>query len=130
MLASALIWIGVGVAALFVGWPLFQARLGGREPAAPDSLPPLERQKREALAAIKEAEFDRAMGKLSDDDFAQLTARYREQALIAMAALESAQATKTRPGGSAAYCPQCGGKLAPAANFCGGCGHALRPQAA
>src|SRR5690348_7915913 len=124
---GAVIWIGVGLVALFVGWPLVQARRGA-EPGDADALP-LERQKREALSAIKEAEFDRAMGKLSDTDFAQITQRYREQALAAMAALE---AGVTRGGGKArlAFCPQCGVKLAARANFCGGCGTSLRPQAA
>ena len=129
MLADVVIWIGVGAVALFVGWPLFQARLGAA-PAAPDALTPLERQKREALAAIKEAEFDRAMGKLSDEDFAQITGRYREQALVAMAALEAATTARPAGAGGLAFCPQCGGKLAATANFCGGCGHAIRPKAA
>lgn len=127
MLGTVLIWVGVAIAALYVGWPLFQARVGV-EPGDADALP-LERQKREALAAIKEAEFDRAMGKLSDEDFAQLTQRYREQALAAMTALERPPAAQ---GGAPrlAFCPQCGTKLAPRANFCGGCGHAVRPKAA
>lgn len=126
MIAGAVIWIGVGLVALFVGWPLVQARRGA-EPGDADALP-LERQKREALAAIKEAEFDRAMGKLSDADFAQITQRYRDQALTAMAGLESGAARGGAP--RLAFCPQCGGKLAPRANFCGGCGTSLRPQAA
>jgi hypothetical protein len=125
---GALIWIGVGLVALFVGWPLVQARRGA-EPGDADALP-LERQKREALAAIKEAEFDRAMGKLSDADFAQITQRYRDQALAAMAAMDAATPTR-RPGAARmAFCPQCGTKLPARANFCGGCGTALRPQAA
>ena len=128
-MVGALIWIGVGLVALFVGWPLLQARRGAEPGDAADALP-LERQKREALAAIKEAEFDRAMGKLSDVDFAQITQRYRDQALAAMAALE-AGTPAGRPGAPRlAFCPQCGTKLPPRANFCGGCGHALRPQAA
>jgi formate dehydrogenase maturation protein FdhE len=127
MLVTVLLWLAAAAVALFVAWPLLQARVG-REPADAESVSPLERQKREALAAIKEAEFDRTMGKLSDEDFAALTARYRAQAMAAMSALESAQ----RPSGTArlAYCPQCGGKLAARANFCGGCGHALRQRAA
>ena len=127
MVSTVMIWIGVAVAALYVGWPLMQARRGA-ETDDSDALP-LERQKREALAAIKEAEFDRAMGKLSDEDFVQITRRYRDQALAAMAALDRAGAVH---GGAPqlAFCPQCGTKLAARANFCGSCGHALRPKAA
>lgn len=129
MLTGILIWAGVAAVALFVGWPLFQARLGS-EPTAPDAVTPLEGQKREALAAIKEAEFDRAMGKLSDDDFAQITARYREQALAAMSALDAARSAPAPAGGGVTYCPQCGGKRTARANFCGACGHALGAKAA
>ena len=47
-----------------------------------------ERQKRQALAAIKEAELDYQMGKLSDEDLRSMRARFEAQALEAMAALE------------------------------------------
>ena len=128
-MVGVLIWAGVAVVALFVGWPLIQARRGAEPGDAADALP-LERQKREALAAIKEAEFDRAMGKLSDVDFAQITQRYREQALAAMAAMEAG--SKAAGGGKLqlAFCPHCGTKLQARANFCGSCGTSLRPQAA
>jgi len=127
MVITALMWAAVAAVALYVAWPLLQAR-AGREVGDADAVPPLERQKREALAAIKEAEFDRAMGKLSDEDFDALNARYRAQALAAINALAAA-----RPSGAAArqsYCPQCGAKRVTAANFCGGCGHDLRQRAA
>ena len=128
MLVSVLTWAGVVAAALFVGWPLLQARrgiaVGGDE-----GLSPLEREKREALAAIKEAEFDRAMGKLSEEDFATLTSRYRAQALAAMAALDAARPPAgSKPRGR--FCAQCGTPLTPAANFCPACGTATRGEAA
>src|SRR3954468_5708383 len=37
-----------------------------------------------ALRALKEIEFDRATGKLSDSDYDQLKAKYTEAALVAM----------------------------------------------
>jgi hypothetical protein len=49
----------------------------------------LEREKTAALLAIREAEFDRAMGKLSEDDYAQLRGFYEQRALAALAALGS-----------------------------------------
>ena len=36
------------------------------------------------MAALREIEFDRATGKLSDADYAELKARYTEQAIAAM----------------------------------------------
>ena len=46
------------------------------------------RQKTEALSAIKDAEFDFQLGKLSETDYQQLRARLERQALEAIAALE------------------------------------------
>jgi hypothetical protein len=50
------------------------AVVGGRTRAA------LEREKALALRSIKELEFDRAMGKVSDKDFAEMSARLRTRA--------------------------------------------------
>jgi hypothetical protein len=46
------------------------------------------RQKEEALVAIKDAEFDHQLGKLSDDDYRELRRRLETQALAAIAELE------------------------------------------
>jgi hypothetical protein len=128
MLVNAFTWIGVVAVALFVGWPLLQARRGVAMRDG-DSLSPPEREKREALAAIKEAEFDHAMGKLSEEDLASLTARYRGLALAAIAALQA-----ERPAAVGAsqvrFCGHCGAALTSSANFCPACGTATRGQAA
>jgi hypothetical protein len=89
-LALAVFCLGLALilgAALVVAAPLFQPR-----PENP-TLPPaereaLERRKRQALAAIREAELDHRMGKLSDEDLQTMRARFETQALEAMAALE------------------------------------------
>ena len=126
-------WLLAAVLLAFVGWPLFRSRIGGA-PREPDSASPLERQKLEAYAALKEAEFDRRMGKLSDEDFTALTQRYRQQALAAIAGLEQAKRVDAARRGRApvrmAFCPSCGEKLAGRANFCSNCGRALRETAA
>lgn len=49
----------------------------------------LEREKRALLKAIKEIEFDREMGKMSDDDARELTHSYRQHAIELIKALES-----------------------------------------
>lgn len=77
----------VAVVALFVAAPLFRppAPLAA---AGPDAHERWERQKRNALAAIKELELDHQMGKVSDDDLTAMRARFEAQALEALAALE------------------------------------------
>jgi hypothetical protein len=126
-------WALAAVLLAFVGWPLFRSRIGSA-PREPDAASPLERQKLEAYAALKEAEFDRRMGKLSDDDYTTQTQRYRQQALAAIAALEQTKRSETARRGRApvrlVYCPSCGEKLAPRAQFCSHCGRSLRETAA
>jgi rubrerythrin len=95
-----------------------------------------ERQKLDAYAAIKEAEFDHRMGKLSEADFAALRERYSAQALQAIAALESAHAAQHRKLGEVrrptriAFCPTCGRGVPPRANFCPACGRSLKEAVA
>lgn len=133
---SVFSFVVVAAVLLFVGWPLFR-------PAKPDfedigraaSRP--ERQKAEAFAAIKEAEFDLRMGKLSESDFTELTQRYRRQAMAAIEQLQTAERPKRKAKGAAntqaprrfAYCPACGKPLPAKANFCGQCGHGLQDLA-
>jgi len=45
---------------------------------------PRERRKEMALAALKEIEFDRATGKLSDADYERMHARYTKEAVEAL----------------------------------------------
>ena len=60
--------------------------VGGRTRAA------LERDKALALRSIKELEFDHAMGKVADADFAEMSGRLRARALRLMRQLEGADA--------------------------------------
>jgi hypothetical protein len=79
----------VAVVAVAVAAPLLW-------PAAPVAVMPggdperhrLEKEKDLAYAAIKEAEFDFQMGKLSPEDYALLRQKYEARALAALAALE------------------------------------------
>jgi hypothetical protein len=78
----------IAAASFFVAAPLFRPRPATAPAALPGEHERWERQKRQALAAIKEAELDHRMGKLSDEDLATMRARFETQALEAMAALE------------------------------------------
>ena len=68
--------------------PLFRPPEVAPPEAEPGARSRWERQKGQALAAIKEMELDHRMGKLSDEDLTTMRARFEEQALEAMAALE------------------------------------------
>ncbi len=126
--------IGV-VMVLSVAAAIVLPLLRAEEIAAPDAFDDqselLKREKTAALMAIREADFDRATGKLSDEDYAILRNAYEQRALGAMSALDRHGAAE-QPGadsreGLAAYCPQCGAPFAEADRFCGSCG-TRRPQ--
>jgi hypothetical protein len=80
----------VGIAALRTFLPLTQKSatfgprlLGGRTRAA------LDREKTLVLRSIKELEFDRAMGKVSEKDFAEMSGRLRARAVRLMRQLDA-----------------------------------------
>ncbi|HEY7234203.1 MAG TPA: zinc ribbon domain-containing protein [Gemmatimonadaceae bacterium] len=89
------------------------------------------------VAALREIEFDRATGKLSDADYAQLKAQYTRQALAGMRRSPDA-AAETLPGAEdeieaaiRAYraerptCATCGPRPEADASFCSHCGRFL-----
>src|SRR5678816_1492984 len=83
MLLEALLAVVVGGAALWIVLePLIRPHSVTRLPDEP--LDPEETPKGIALAALKEIEFDRATGKLSDEDYALLKRKYTAEALEAM----------------------------------------------
>jgi hypothetical protein len=87
----AVFFVGLTVVLLvaaFVAAPLFAPAEVTPEAAQPSERDRWERQKRQALVAIKEAELDHQMGKLSDEDFVRMRARFEQQALDAMTALD------------------------------------------
>ncbi len=129
--------IGLGAIA-FVLEPLFRRRTRPRQPFDPGD--PEETPRGAALAALKEIEFDRATGKLSDTDYQSLLATYTARALDALREdastapapddIEALVAAKVRalrsasastPAG-APVCPTCGPRPEPDAIFCSKCG--------
>lgn len=125
----------VGVLALaWVLEPLL--RPVAASPPDDEPLDPEETPRGIALAALKEIEFDRATGKLSDADYEQLKARYTANALAVLRAestgedVERMIEARTRAlravAGStppvAPRCPGCGPRPEPDAVFCSSCG--------
>ena len=105
--------------------------LGGRTRAA------LEREKTLVLRSIKELEFDHAMGKVSDKDFAEMSARLRARATRLMRQLDAGstyrdqieQEIAKRVGAPAPAtsrtCVQCRTENDRDARFCKNCGTRL-----
>ncbi|HLS47444.1 MAG TPA: hypothetical protein VK012_02935, partial [Gemmatimonadales bacterium] len=72
----------------------------------------------QALLAIKEIEFDRATGKLSESDYEELKARYSARAVALLDAEANAQASPF----PVPSCPDCGPRPEPDARICSSCG--------
>jgi hypothetical protein len=128
----------VGFAALRAIGPLAgalkitdQAPAGGRIRAA------LEREKALALRAIKELEFDRAMGKVSETDFTEMSGRLRARAARIIRQLDAGgsyrqrieREIQKRVGRVTNACPSCSSANDLDARFCKKCGSALGGQA-
>jgi hypothetical protein len=132
--------VAVAVAVMaFVLEPLVR-RTGdiASEAPAPEATPLEESEspKVQALLALKEIEFDKATGKLSDEDYAELKARYGRQAIAAMDAEQTqarvvagaedpAEALIRAARQDLAVCPSCGPRPETGATFCSECGRPL-----
>lgn len=102
-----------------------------------------------ALRALKEIEFDRATGKLSDTDYDQLKAKYTAEALAAMRGEPGSRSREpgispapgsriptpacpehgARPESDAQFCSECGRRLGTAPGYCVRCGSVLEDDA-
>ncbi|MFL5578117.1 MAG: zinc ribbon domain-containing protein [Gemmatimonadaceae bacterium] len=147
-----LIGTALAIAALaFVLYPLIagsapasSAARGGATPAgAPAGSPPAGGGS--AIEALREIEFDRATGKLSDADYDALKATYTREALAALRADESARAVAAlavedpaeaavlRYRGALLALPSCevhGPRPEPDAVYCSDCGRYLAGKCA
>jgi hypothetical protein len=144
-MSAALVALVVGTllavgALAFVLYPLFfgvQNPSASPHPGARDAAASLEQDV--AVAALREIEFDRATGKLSDADYVQLKERYMGDALAVLR--RSAAAPSDAPSAPLddeielavrTYrlhhpdCVTCGPRPEPDAIYCSTCGRYLR----
>jgi hypothetical protein len=107
--------------ATYIVWPLVGQVSGGLLASASPRDERWTREKAVAVLAITEADFDRATGKLSDDDYRILRTDYEGRALLAMDEIEKLQ-TALAAAGRAIFCGGCGSRLEAENRFCGSCG--------
>ena len=139
------IWLAaillIAAVALFIAAPLTDHVGGGRNSATGAESERREHEHALALQALRELEFDHAMGKLDSGDYRILKERLENRALAAMN--ERQKASRQSPPDSATpvaarsaaigstrtatvnFCPQCGTEAGPTHKFCANCGAAL-----
>lgn len=134
---TVLIAIGVVVAAVVL-WPLIRRRAGRSAEAAVSPLTP------EASEQLAELELDRAMGRVSDEDYARFRGELEAVTSTALAATsEPSHPSSSAPASADAavaraellvrhwslaarpVCPACGVRPEPEAVFCSNCGARL-----
>jgi hypothetical protein len=135
---AALIMLSAAViAAGFVGLAISRAitgfMSGGIEPGPVSgrSREEIERQKMLVLRSLKELEFDKAMGKVSEADFGRIAPRLRARAIVLMKDLENTPVVASQPSAppaaprTAGFCSACGTPRDKDARFCKSCGARL-----
>jgi hypothetical protein len=136
--------LAVGALA-FVLQPVFFGAAPDRARVAPRKSGP-DGEREAAVVALREIEFDRETGKLSDVDYAELKARYTQQAIRAMRATQGPVAGTAVGAGTSmddeieatvrafrqshASCSTCGPRPEPDAVYCSTCGRYLRDRCA
>ena len=137
------------LAVAYVLYPLlFSSASASHRPVGLPRVAPVADE--DAIVALREIEFDRATGKLSDTDYAELKSRYTARALAAMRArgeggdatpedlveatvlayrarLKSCALCGPRPEPDAVYCSNCGSYLD---EKCAGCGRVVEEAGA
>ena len=115
----------------YVLWPLISAE--GRATTWTQREPPpahVRDDPGDAVAELREIEFDHATGKLSESDYASLRARYTSEAVAALRARENAaddpvEAEIRRVRAQTRVCRTCGPRPEPGARYCSTCGAVL-----
>lgn len=139
-MTALLIGAALAVAALlYVLFPLFDNIAPSRKPLRARPVEPSET----AIDALREIEFDKATGKLSDADYAALKAEYTRTALVELRSregppaapevatpnvegLDAAEAAVLRYRSVRRECDTCGPRPEPDPVFCSNCGKYLK----
>lgn len=126
-------------AVAYVLYPLlFSSASASHRPVSLPRVTPVADE--DAIVALREIEFDRATGKLSDTDYAELKSRYTARALAAMRARgdggadatpeDLVEATVLAYRARLKSCARCGPRPEPDAVYCSNCGSYLDEKCA
>jgi rubrerythrin len=141
---ETIIFLFVLVASLaYIAHPYFKKQTVSpkSKKARSNRLSDLQAQRDTILASIKDLEFDREMGKVSDEDYAQMNTQFRRDAVGILqqidqsngkssakraleAELKSLRNQKKSQGKF--FCKHCGASVSAQDRFCSSCGEKVR----
>lgn len=123
----------------FIVYPLFKPRQRPTGLVQSDKLQELQFKRDVTYSMLKELEFDYQSGILSDEDYRELEAKYKQKGisiLKSIDALEKASDVEVEiekqimelRRGKKRFCPQCGAGYQEGDRFCSQCGTSLKRE--
>ena len=127
LLAPAALFLTFLVATYYVLVPFLSAKVEPVGEDATDQTTALELRKVNLFKQIREAEFEREMGLINEEDFDRTKADLVAEVAEVMRELEGMPGDQTPPENGAAVsgCPNCGTPIVPGTRFCSQCGTAV-----
>lgn len=125
-MVEALGLILAAVTTFFIARPFFLKERVELDFNSTNKVDELLARKAEVYSAVKDIEFDREMGKLSDEDYEELRESYKAEAAQLIQRIEQIQTggkrkkKKSKQGNK--FCHECGDKIAAQDKFCMNCG--------
>lgn len=117
----------VSVTILVLGYPLVNPsharRIEGGTPE--NALGDLERAREAALDALRDLQFEYSTGKLSQNDYEMLRARYELRAMQILQQMDALLSSRRKSGGDAKTCPRCHSPADATSRYCVTCGSQL-----
>ena len=128
----------------FVAYPLFRQKRYVAPRPEDERLQELHSRQETTYSMLKELEFDRQAGVLTDDDYRQLEERYKQKAVSILKDIDGVAPGKrgqkavaeekddiekrgmAMRKGKARFCAECGAGIVEGDRFCSGCGASVK----
>ena len=123
--SSILFWIVLGGMILLVVAYLALPIIRPEEARSSEALDALENERFRAFDAVRELDQDHEMGKLSDEDHAEMRGILKARAIDVMARMDAAETVAATADHARPVCTSCKSHVGPQDRFCGQCGVAL-----
>ena len=131
----------LSAATVYVALPYWQRRVAVKSNLKNSHIADLLERRDNLLATIKDIEFDYQTGKISPEDFAEMNAKYRSEAVAILKRIDGAvkgknknkekieaelrQLKARRKNTNGKFCANCGNAVQPGDRFCTQCGTRL-----
>ena len=120
----------------FVTYPFFRRRLRSVDSGGDERLQELQSRRDTTYSMLKELEFDRQSGVLTDEDYRDLETRYKRKAVSILRNIDKLESgteleaeiekqVQEMRRGEGKFCPQCGAGYHEDDRFCSSCGAKL-----